>query len=189
MTVLNIPNSITLLRIVAVPVFLSLLVDGRHSAALIVFVLAGLSDAVDGAVARITNTRTQLGEHLDPLADKLLLLSAFITLGILGAVPAPLMIVVLVRDVVVLSGCLLASAIMDTTIKIIPSMWGKVTTFLQLVTVGVVLLSLAAWVPVPPIVLTMVFVAAAAATVISGIDYVIYGLREYQDSESETPSG
>jgi cardiolipin synthase len=69
--VLNIPNTITLLRIVAVPFFLSLLVEGSYRAALVVFLAAGISDGIDGAIARLTNARTELGAHLDPLADKL----------------------------------------------------------------------------------------------------------------------
>ena len=76
---LNIPNALTFLRILAVPLFLSLLADGRYQPALIVFALAGLTDALDGAVARLTDTRTELGSYLDPFADKLLLVSAFIT--------------------------------------------------------------------------------------------------------------
>ncbi len=101
---LNIPNSITLLRILAVPIFLSLLVDGSYAMALAVFVVSGISDAVDGAIARMTDTRTELGAHLDPLADKLLLVSSYVALGILGLVPTQLMITVILRDIVILGG-------------------------------------------------------------------------------------
>ncbi|RMF25614.1 MAG: CDP-alcohol phosphatidyltransferase family protein, partial [Deltaproteobacteria bacterium] len=129
---LNIPNTITLMRLFAVPVFLSLLADGDYRLALIVFVIAGLTDAVDGAVARLTDTRTELGAHLDPLADKLLLVSAFITLGILGAVPVQLMIVVIVRDTVILGGFVLSAIVVGKSITVAPSVWGKLTTFFQI---------------------------------------------------------
>jgi cardiolipin synthase len=114
---LNIPNILTLGRILAVPLFLSLLVEGEHDAALIIFFLAGLTDGIDGLIARMYDLRTELGAHLDPLADKLLVVSAFIALTIGGDMPRPLMIVVLTRDVVILGGYLLTAAVVGTPMK------------------------------------------------------------------------
>lgn len=177
---LNIPNSLTLLRILAVPLFLSLLADRRYEPALIVFTIAGLTDALDGAVARLTNTRTELGAYLDPLADKLLLVSAFITLGVIDVIPASLMITVLVRDVVIMGGYLFAAAVMDEAMAMEPTIWGKATTFTQIVTVALVLLDLAGWVVVSPDTMFAAFVITAVATVVSGIHYVALALSLYQ---------
>src|SRR5262249_10339022 len=77
LTVLNVPNFLTLLRLLAIPLFLILLEDFRYPEALAVFIGAGVTDALDGAIARLTHTKTTLGSYLDPAADKLLLLSAF----------------------------------------------------------------------------------------------------------------
>ena len=84
---LTLANFLTLLRLFAIPIFLVFLVDGRYPEALGVFVAAGVTDALDGAIARLTHTKTTLGSYLDPAADKLLLLSSFIALGFLAAMP------------------------------------------------------------------------------------------------------
>src|SRR5262249_43730047 len=83
----TVPNVLTLLRLVAIPVFLILLVDFRYREALGVFVAAGVTDALDGAIARLTHTKTTLGAYLDPAADKLLLMSAFVALAFMRQVP------------------------------------------------------------------------------------------------------
>jgi cardiolipin synthase (CMP-forming) len=182
---LNVPNILTLLRILAVPLFLSLLVEGENDWALIVFITAGITDAVDGMVARMWNMRTELGAHMDPLADKLLVVSSFIALGIMGLVPRPLMIIVITRDVVILGGFLLTAAIVGKSMEMKPSLSGKLTTFTQLLSVSLVLLDLAAWWDVPTAVLYMVFVATGAASFISGSGYVLRGMKWYAASETE----
>jgi cardiolipin synthase len=180
---LNIPNSLTLLRILAVPLFLNLLVDSLYDAALIVFVVAGCTDAVDGAVARLTDTRTELGAHLDPLADKLLVIGSFIALGILGEIPLRLMIMVIIRDAVILGGFILSAVVVGRSMAMAPSLWGKLTTFLQLLSICLVMLDLAAWLHVSDEVLQGVFIATGFATLISGAGYVLDGLRFYQASQ------
>ncbi len=172
------------MRLFAVPVFLSLLADGDYRLALIVFVLAGLTDAVDGAVARLTDTRTELGAHLDPLADKLLLVSAFITLGILGVVPVQLMIIIIVRDTVILGGFVLSAIVVGRSITVAPSVWGKLTTFFQILTVSLVLVAHSQWLEIPEPTIPLVFVLTGLLTFISGIHYVVYGIRWYQTVET-----
>jgi cardiolipin synthase len=176
---LNVPNTLTLLRILAVPFFLSFLAEGSYDTAFVVFVAAGVTDAVDGAIARLTDTRTDLGAHLDPLADKLLLVSSFITLGILGLVPIQLMILVIVRDAVILGGFLLSAAVVGQSMEMAPSVWGKLTTFLQILTVSLVLIDRTSWLSVPARAQVTVFLMTAILTVISGIGYVIDGIRWY----------
>lgn len=182
---LNIPNILTLARILAVPLFLSLLVEGEHDAALAVFILAGVTDAVDGMIARMWNLRTELGAHMDPLADKLLVVSSFIALGILGLVPRPLMIVVIMRDVIILGGFLLTAAIVGRTMEMAPSISGKLTTFTQLLSVTLVLIDLAQWWDVPTTFLNLVYVATGLASFVSGGGYVLRGMKWYAASGPE----
>ena len=139
---------------------------------------------LDGAVARLTNTRTELGAHLDPLADKLLVISAFIALGLLHEIPLRLMIMVIVRDTVILGGYLVSAVVVGKAMAMAPSMWGKVTTFLQIVSIGVVMLALAGWWTVPDGLREGVFIATGIATLVSGAGYVVDGIRFYQASES-----
>jgi cardiolipin synthase (CMP-forming) len=179
---LNIPNILTLARILAVPLFLSLLVEGENDLALTVFIAAGVTDAIDGAIARMWRQRTELGAHMDPLADKLLVVSSFIALGIMGLVPRPLMIVVITRDVVILGGFLLTAAIVGKSMEMSPSLSGKLTTFTQLLSVTLALLDLAQWVDVPAFVLNVVYVATGIASFISGSGYVLRGMKWYAAS-------
>lgn len=185
---LNIPNTITLLRIVAVPFFLSLLVEGSYQAALIVFIVTGLSDGVDGAIARLTNTRTELGAHLDPLADKLLLVSSFIALGVLDLVPIQLMITVILRDIVILGGYITNAVVTGHPMEMKPSLWGKLTTFLQIASVTVVLARLAELVELSPPLLAGLYSVTAAACFISGAGYVIEGIRWYNHITENPPA-
>jgi cardiolipin synthase len=187
--VLNIPNTITLLRIVAVPFFLSLLAEGSYKAALVVFLVTGLSDGIDGAIARLTNTRTELGAHLDPLADKLLLVSSFITLGVLELVPIQLMITVILRDIVILGGYVGNAVVTGRPMEMRPSLWGKLTTFLQILSVTVVLFRLAEVVTVPPVALAVLFSLTAAACFVSGAGYVIDGIRWYNQITGQGGAG
>ncbi len=184
---INLPNSLTLLRILAIPFFLSLLVEGEHQLALILFIAAGLTDAIDGFIARMFDMRTELGAHLDPLADKLLVLSAFIALGVLEAVPLPLMIVVIMRDVVILGGYLMTAALVGQAMEMAPSASGKLTTFTELLSITLVLLDLAGWWRTPEAFLNALFLVTAAACFVSGCGYVVRGLSYYQESEVTEP--
>ncbi len=177
---LNVANALTLLRILAVPLYLNFVVDGLYDLAFLVFLAAGVTDAVDGAVARLTNTRTELGAHLDPLADKLLVISAFIAFGILHEIPLRLMIMVITRDAVILSGFLTTAAVLGTPMPMRPSISGKLTTFLQITSIGLVMLHLAGWWTAPSALREGWFIATGIATLISGAGYVVDGIRFYQ---------
>lgn len=179
---LNVPNTLTLLRILAVPLFLSLLVEGEHSLALCVFIAAGITDGIDGLIARMYDLRTEIGAHLDPLADKLLVISAFIALTIKGAMPQTLMIVVLTRDVLILGGYLMTAAVVGKPMEMAPSIAGKLTTFTQLLSITLVLFGLAEWWSVSSTTLSIVFASTTIASFVSGSGYVIRGLKYYQAS-------
>ncbi len=135
---MTIPNVISIFRILLVPIFLVFVINDRFLAGLVVFVLAGLSDGADGLVARLFNQKSRLGSYLDPLADKCLLVAAFICLSIMHIIPLWLTILVIARDTLILLGAIVLFLInKDHVVK--PSIWGKVTTFLQLATVFLVL--------------------------------------------------
>jgi cardiolipin synthase len=185
--VLNVPNLLTLLRLIAVPVFLILLGDRRFAEALVVFVAAGVTDALDGAIARLTQTKTALGAYLDPAADKLLLVSAFVALGLMGEVPRWLVVVVLLRDVMLVTGYFLLFTMTSEAMEVRPSVAGKLSTFLQLCSVTGVLVSQTRPDLVPPPALAVVFFLAGVVTATAGVQYVARGLSWLQRHDAASP--
>src|SRR4030095_16291372 len=129
--VLNIPNTLTLLRIAAIPAILIALDNHSFELAFILFVDAGVTDGLDGGIARMTNTRTQLGAYLDPLADKGLVLSLLIKLTLLGEIAGWVLTIILTRDIVCLSGYVLLFFLTGEQIEVRPSMVGKRATLLH----------------------------------------------------------
>lgn len=140
---LNIPNFLTLFRIILVPFFVVFVSKHRFTYGLYIFAIAALTDSLDGTVARWFNSKTELGAFLDPFADKLLLLSSFVVLTIEGIFPAWVLSVVVIRDVVIVFGYLMLSFFTDERIPVKPSYIGKVCTFLQLTCVVGALLGFA----------------------------------------------
>ena len=181
---LTLPNFLTLLRIVAIPVFLVLLAQRNYAAAFILLVGAGMTDAVDGAVARLTDSQSDLGAVLDPMADKLLLLSSFLVLGFSGKMPAWLVALVVLRDIIVVLGYVAIFVVDHHWVEIAPTKLGKASTFIQLFTVGFVLVALAR----PDLPLGSVNLAmqglAAITTACSGVQYVYLGLLWHQRHDS-----
>ena len=103
---MNFPNILTLTRVLLIPIFVILIINKSIEWALLTFAIAGITDGIDGLIARITHQRTELGAYLDPIADKLLLFSAFITLAIVEIIPSWLAVIVITRDVIILVGFL-----------------------------------------------------------------------------------
>jgi cardiolipin synthase len=171
---LTIPNLITLARILLTPLFIIFLIQGRYHKALIVFLLAGVSDVADGLIARLWQQKSPLGTYLDPLADKLLMSSAFVTLSISHQIPPWLTVVVISRDVALGLGVAVLR-LADYPLTIQPSLAGKGTTILQMATVLLVLVG-RLW-PLPPELLRGFFYLTGGLTAISGIHYVYGGLR------------
>ena len=176
----TLPNFITLIRLAALPFFLLAIADDRFDIALAIFVAAGLSDFVDGYLARRFGMNSALGAYLDPIADKLLLMSSYLFLAIPSypakvKVPVWLAVFVLSRDFLLLLVALLL--ILTTGKKSFPPSWcGKVTTVTLILTVLIVLCAnLWDW---PRPVVLVAFGAAATMTVISGFDYVFRVVRE-----------
>lgn len=173
---LTLPNLLSLFRLGLIPLFILALLHGEPTQALILFVVAGLSDAVDGTLARWLHQQSRLGTFLDPVADKLLLTSAYVTLSIPGLNPGaqiPLWVtgLVLARDaLLVIMGLILYLA---AGVRRFPvTMLSKVTTFFQVGAVGLVLLSPPGLVPGVASVARVCLYAVGVLTLASGLDYV-----------------
>lgn len=135
---MSLPNLITTGRIILVPVIFWLLVTGQLQLAFYAFLIAGVSDLADGYLAKSFNWQTELGSYLDPLADKLLIVSLFVALGVSGALPLWLVIAVVSRDLLIVAGVVLAW-LMDRPFKMRPIGVSKANTASQVVLAAVVL--------------------------------------------------
>jgi cardiolipin synthase (CMP-forming) len=137
----NIPNSLTLGRIVLVPLVVWLIITDEMLAAFFVFLLAGASDAADGFLAKRFGWRTELGAYLDPIADKALLGSIYVTLGLAGHLPAWLVIAVVSRDILIV-GAVVLSWMLSRPLNMQPLLISKINTFSQILLAGLVLAEL-----------------------------------------------
>jgi cardiolipin synthase len=173
---INVPNLITLIRVVLVPFVIQATMAGRHTLALALFAVAAVTDVLDGAAARRFGAATQAGAFLDPIADKCLLSGVYLALAVAGMMPWWLVAVIFGRDLYIL----LAAGVMllfTPVRRFPPSVWGKVSTFVQIVTAVVWLgrnvlefrvLDSLSWVMLWP---------CAAFTLWSGIHYTWRGVR------------
>lgn len=166
---LTVANQLTLLRMALTPVLILLLLNGRFRAAFAVFVVAGITDALDGAIARFGNQRTSLGAMLDPVADKLLLSSSFLVLTwadrVGERIPVWLTVTTLSRDAIILVSVAVINLAVGRRV-FLPSILGKLCTLLQVTTVGVVILANAIRIPadyLQPLYWITVFITAASA--------------------------
>jgi cardiolipin synthase (CMP-forming) len=180
---MNIPNLLTLLRIILVPIVVIFLIQGSFLRALITFVAAALTDALDGFLARTLRQQTVLGAYLDPIADKALLASSFVTLSVLHVIPGWLTVIVLSRDIIILLGILVLS-MMSIGVKIRPTAVSKITTAMQLTTVLTVLSNRCFPGYIPQTWLMGLFWLTAFFTIISGLDYMMRGQKLFnQDTK------
>lgn len=168
-------NIVTLARVALVPVIVYLLIEGLYPAAFATFLLAGLSDAVDGAIARFFDQRSRLGVILDPLADKLMLVCVFVVLGFLQALPVWLVIAVVSRDVVILAGLGVAQ-LMGRPMPVRPLMVSKVNTTAQIALAALVMLALALDEPMVMTVRVLVWIVAVS-TALSLVAYTLEWTR------------
>lgn len=174
---MNIPNFLTVFRIVLVPVIVILLIQGEYTKALVCFIIAGVTDGLDGMLARLLNQTTVIGSYLDPLADKVLLISMYATLAIIGVVPGWLSVIVISRDCIILGGILVLT-LMSVSLEIRPSFVSKINTTLQLVAIFFALI-MKVYVEGDHFrdVLIFVYWLTAGFTVISGADYLLKGIK------------
>lgn len=171
---LNIPNFLSMLRIISIPLLIILLSYDEHTGAFTVFICAAISDGLDGFIARRFKQKTKVGAYLDPIADKLLLNSSFIAFALMGLVPKWLTILVVSRDVIISMGILILQLV-AVQIEIKPSILSKFTTVFQLMTIGSRLLLdiLGRHFDALP----YLYWATGILTVASGLQYVVLGLR------------
>ena len=165
-----IPNLLTLLRTAAAPVLIVLLEDRAFDLALLVFILAGVSDGLDGYIAKRYHYETRLGAILDPVADKVLLVSGFVMLTVLDLVPLWLLVTVVFRDVLIVGGYLVLVTL-SGTVRMQPSHVSKINTVIQIILVGVILAQQAQWIDLPALV-DLLIGCVFLTTVISGAHYV-----------------
>lgn len=173
---LNLPNCLTLVRILTIPIFLEFLAYHFYREALLVFILGGLTDFLDGFVARKMKQQTALGAYLDPVADKLLVITSFIMLGVIEGIPVWLAVVVVVRDILILIGYAIIYVLVEERLQVKPSLIGKWSTTLQLLTLGVALALLYDPKLFSLRVLDLFVWVTALATVVSGCQYLYRGL-------------
>jgi cardiolipin synthase (CMP-forming) len=140
--VLNLPNLITLGRILLVPVVVWAIASNEMQAAFVLFLLAGVSDAVDGFLAKRFHMKSELGAYLDPLADKVLIVSIYVALGITEAIPRWIVILVVSRDILIVGGIMFA-ALLGKPMRVKPVLVSKLNTVAQIVYACLVLAALA----------------------------------------------
>ena len=178
-----IPNLLTLLRIALVPVLILLLNNQSYTMALWVFMLAGLTDGLDGLIARRYGYFTKLGSVLDPLADKFLLLSSFVMLTIAGDLPFWLLIIVAFRELIIITGVVLLTILYDH-FEMQPILSSKINTFMQIMLVILVLVEKAEILSVSGLIAVLIWVVAIT-TITSGFQYVLeWVIRKEQDQDS-----
>jgi len=171
---MNLPNLMTLVRILLIPVFVIFIIDKLFGWALVTFAVAGITDGIDGMVARVTHKRTELGAYLDPIADKLLLMAAFITLAIIEILPSWLAVIVITRDVIILIG-ILVLLLTNYHLKIRPSFISKTTTFFQISTIILVLM--AGYAFIFKLLSAIAIYGTSIFTILSGAHYIYIGTR------------
>ncbi len=180
---LSVPNVLTLTRIVMTPVIVYMVLTGQAWLAVALMVVAGITDMLDGAIARYFNQRTTVGAYLDPLADKVMLVSLFVTLFIVDQVPLFVFLAVIFRDAVILFGAI-AYEIVTRQLTMQPSMVSKATTFMQIVYIALLLLNMA--MPITAIWLQTTMWFAFVLTCASGVHYlVIWTNKAVNQEQSE----
>lgn len=169
----NLPNLLTLTRIILLPFFAASLIYGELGYALYIFIAAAVSDLLDGFIARLTNQITYFGAILDPVADKFFLVTSFILMTGSDLIPKWLTIIVISKDLIVVTGCIILY-IATESLKVEPSLLGKLSSTVQFILIGLVLASSnISSLEVP----FYLFYLVAFITAITGIHYVFLGLK------------
>ena len=183
---MNIPNTLTFARIVSVPLLIWLIIDQDFLASFVVFMLAGISDAADGYLAKRYGWHTELGAYLDPIADKALLVAIYVSLGLGGHLPVWLAIVVVSRDILIVGAVVLAW-IMGRPVEVKPLAVSKINTFAQIALAGLVLAKLGLGLGLEGLVGVLIWVTGAL-TILSAFAYFLGWLRHMMSYEPEPPA-
>ncbi len=183
---MNLPNLITLGRLLTVPITVYLLMQSAYLAAFILFLLAGASDALDGYLAKRNNQTTELGAILDPLADKALLVGVYVTLGLQGNLPNWLVVLVVFRDVLIIGGVIVLFLV-RLAVKMRPLIISKINTATQIGLAAIVLAELGLKLDIMGLVDAMVYLVGVT-TVISGASYMVSWSRQMAGIEDDGPA-
>jgi cardiolipin synthase len=173
----SLPNAVTFFRVLLIPTYATAFIYDYDRLALTMFVVAGISDALDGFLARRSHSQSRLGSFLDPMADKLLLLTAFTLLGMAHIVPLWMVILVFTRDIIIVGGWTIGYVMTNHT-DVQPTTLGKGTTVFQVV--AVMALQVDHLWPLPEQAALRLLDVAMALTALSGIDYLVRGLKELE---------
>lgn len=176
---MNFANIITVVRLLITPIIVWLIFSSYYGLGLIFFVFSGLSDALDGFIAKQYNQRTILGSYLDPVADKVLIVSSILALGYMGAIPPWLIILIVSRDLAIL-GAVIISWLVERSLKIEPIISSKINTFLQIFYIGLILLNLSSKEEIIYLnifILPTFSILIALSTLTSWFSYLILWLR------------
>lgn len=179
---MNLPNLISLGRLLSVPIAVYLILQAQYRAAFWLFVVAGLSDAIDGFIAKKWGLTSTLGAYLDPVADKALLVAVYLALGSAGQVPTWIVILVVSRDIIIVGGVVL-SHITVQPLRMRPLMISKVNTAAQIALVAAILAELGLGVPLGPEA-HLLFYVVAATTILSGGAYLFTWGRASESAPS-----
>ncbi len=184
-SMMTLPNFISIFRLLLVPIVVWALVDLHYSYALLGFFIAGISDLLDGFLARAMKCQTDLGRYLDPLADKVLLIAVYVTLGMQGILPSWLVILVVFRDFLILSGALLVK-LFNLSLEIKPLFISKANTLMQLLLVGIILIELSIE-QIYPTTNVFLFILTGLITFLSGASYVKKWFSSTNDQNDTRP--
>jgi cardiolipin synthase len=179
---LNLANSLTLCRIILTPAFIISVLYNEYKTALVIFIMAGATDALDGLIARSMKQKTRFGAMLDPLADKILVISSFIVLSqpddlLFYKIPLWVTTVIVMREIVILAGVVLIHMVVGR-VEIQPTLAGKINTVLLVATIFMVLLCNAMNLNLT-LILLILYIATCACTIASGLHYIYFGMRQW----------
>jgi cardiolipin synthase len=185
---LNLANMLTLCRIVLTPAFIISVLYAEYRTALVIFILAGLTDALDGLIARSMQQKTRFGAMLDPLADKILVISSFFVLAqpdemLVCRIPLWVTTVIIMREIVVLAGVVLIHMVVGR-VEIKPSMAGKISIVLQVATIFMVLLCNALDLNLN-LILLVFYIATCTCAVASGLHYIYFGMKQWGQTTAD----
>ena len=176
----QLPNLLTLLRIGVVPALILFLYEGRYGAALVVFVIAGITDGLDGWIAKRFDAVTRLGSILDPLADKMLIVSTYVMLTLAGHIPFWLLLLIGFRDLGIIGGVLVLPWV-HGEVRMQPSPVSKLNTFLQILLVVLIMLEQVEWLVLAPLTDAVLWLVVAT-TLASAFHYVYFWVLRSSDA-------
>jgi cardiolipin synthase len=170
----HLPNLITSLRLLLVLPLVWLLINNRYPAALYLFVIMGASDGVDGFLAKRFHWSSRLGQYMDPVADKAMLVSTYLSLGWLSVLPAWLVAIVILRDVIIIAGAV-AYHFVTHQLEMRPTWLSKLNTVMQIILALVAIM--AQFLTIPDAIVALMIVIVLLTTVASGLDYTLEWTR------------